>query len=84
MNPKLEYIEDLVTNNFYDSDKPCLSFSFTNNLVVIKYSNDVLIVPPKEVASEAQRRIIEILFPYGLRVHKDYIIKTDVKWKKLQ
>jgi|LakMenEpi03Aug12_release.lakeMendotaPanAssembly.Ray.scaffolds.fasta_scaffold1386010_1 hypothetical protein len=82
VNPKLEYIEDLVMSVFSERAQKRFSFTLTeNNLIIIKYKIDSITTSPSLWKQTLERTIVEKLFTYGLRVHEDYKIETDIKYE---
>ena len=80
--PKLEYIEELVINSFSDDLKQTLNFTLNeNNVVIIKIEYETLFTMPSVWGEGMHRRIVETLYPFGLRVNEDYKIETDISWK---
>lgn len=82
MNPKLEYIEELVINSFSDDLKQTLNFRLNeNNVVIIKIEYETLFTMPSVWGQFIRRRIVETLYSFGMRVNEDYIVETDISWK---
>ena len=82
MNPKLEYIEELVRNNISDELKHTLNFTLNeNNVVLINVKYETLDMVPSLWGQFIRRRIVETLYSFGLRVNEDYIVETDISWK---
>ena len=80
--PKLEYIEELVINSFSDDLKQTLNFRLNeNNVVIIKIEYETLFTMPSVWGEGMHRRIVETLYPFGMRVNEDYKIETDITWK---
>ena len=80
--PKLEYIEELVINSFSDDLKQTLNFTLNeNNVVIIKIEYETLFTMPSVWGEGVHRRIVETLYPFGMRVNEDYKIETDITWK---
>ncbi len=82
MNPKLEYIEELVRNNISDELKHTLNFTLNeNNVVLINVKYETLDMVPSVWGQIIRRRIVETLYSFGMRVNEDYKIETDISWK---
>ena len=82
VNPKLEYIKDLVKNNISDELKKTLNFTLNeNNVVVIKVKYETLDMVPSLWGQIIRRRIVEILYSFGMRVDEDYKIETEISWR---
>ena len=82
MNPKLEYIEELVINNISDDLKHTLNFTLNeNNVVMINVKYETLDMVPSLWGQVIRRRIVETLYSFGLRVNEDYEIETEISWK---
>lgn len=82
MNPKLEYIEDLVKNNISDELKKTLNFTLNeNNVVVINVKYKTLDMVPSLWGQIIRIRIVEILYSFGMRVDEDYKIETEISWR---
>lgn len=82
MNPKLEYIEELVRNNISDELKHTLNFTLNeNNVVLINVKYETLDMVPSVWGQIIRRRIVETLYSFGLRVNEDYKIETEISWK---
>lgn len=82
MNPKLEYIEELVRNNISDELKHTLNFTLNeNNVVLINVKYETLDMVPSLWGQFIRRRIVETLYSFGLRVNEDYKIETEISWK---
>lgn len=82
MNPKLEYIEELVRNNISDELKKTLNFTLNeNNVVLINVKYETLDMVPSLWGQFIRRRIVETLYSFGLRVNEDYKIETEISWK---
>ena len=82
MNPKLEYIEELVSNSFSDELKHTLNFTLNeNNVVLINVKYETLDMVPSVWGQIIRRRIVETLYTFGLRVNEDYKIETEISWK---
>jgi hypothetical protein len=82
MNPKLEYIEELVRNNISDELKHTLNFTLNeNNVVLINVKYETLDMVPSLWGQVIRRRIVETLYSFGLRVNEDYKIETEISWK---
>lgn len=82
MNPKLEYIEELVRNNISDELKHTLNFTLNeNNVVLINVKYETLDMVPSLWGQFIRRRIVETLYSFGLRVNEDYIVETEISWK---
>ena len=80
--PKLEYIEELVINSFSDDLKQTLNFTLNeNNVVIINIEYETLFTMPSVWGEGMHRRIVETLYPFGMRVNEDYKIETDKSWK---
>ena len=80
--PKLEYIEELVSNSFSDELKHTLNFTLNeNNVVLINVKYETLDMVPSLWGQFIRRRIVETLYSFGLRVNEDYIVETDISWK---
>jgi len=80
--PKLEYIEELVSNSFSDDLKQTLNFRLNeNNVVIIKIEYETLFTMPSVWGESMHRRIVETLYSFGMRVNEDYIVETDISWK---
>ena len=83
MNPKLEYIEELVSNSLNGDLKQTLNFRLNeNNVVIIKIEYETLFTMPSVWGEGMHRRIVETLYSFGMRVNEDYKIETDITWKK--
>jgi hypothetical protein len=83
VNPKLEYIEDLVRNSFSEDIKKTLTLNFKlnkNNVVVINVKYNTLTIIPSLWEVTIHRRIVEKLYSFGIRVNEDYKIETDISW----
>ena len=85
MNPKLEYIKDLVKNNISDELKKTLNFTLNeNNVVIINVKYETLDMVPSlwgQIIRRIRRRIVEILYSFGMRVDEDYKIETEISWR---
>jgi len=82
VNAKLEYIKELVTNSFSDDLKQTLNFTLNeNNVVIIKIEYETLFTMPSVWGEGMHRRIVETLYSFGMRVHEDYQIETEISWK---
>lgn len=82
MNPKLEYIEELVRNNISDELKKTLNFTLNeNNVVLINVKYETLNTVPSLWGQYIRRRIVETLYTFGMKVHEDYQINTEISWK---
>ncbi len=82
MNPKLEYIEELVRNNISDELKHTLNFTLNeNNVVLINVKYETLDMVPSLWGQFIRRRIVETLYSFGLRVNEDYKVETEISWK---
>jgi hypothetical protein len=82
MNPKLEYIEELVRNNISDELKHTLNFTLNeNNVVLINVKYETLDMVPSVWGQIIRRRIVETLYSFGMRVNEDYKIETEISWK---
>ena len=82
VNPKLEYIEDLVKNNISDELKKTLNFTLNeNNVVLINVKYETLDMVPSLWGQFIRRRIVETLHTFGMKVHEDYEIETETSWK---
>ena len=82
MNPKLEYIKELVINNISDELKQTLNFTLNeNNVVLINVKYETLDMVPSLWGQFIRRRIVETLYPFGMRVNEDYKIETEISWK---
>ncbi len=82
MNPKLEYIEELVRNNISDELKHTLNFTLNeNNVVLINVKYETLDMVPSLFGQFIRRRIVETLYSFGLRVNEDYKVETEISWK---
>ena len=82
VNSKLEYIEELVKNNISDELKKTLNFTLNeNNVVVIKVKYETLDMVPSLWGQIIRRRIVEILYSFGMRVDEDYKIETEISWR---
>ena len=82
VNPKLEYIKDLVKNNISDELKKTLNFTLNeNNVVVIKVKYETLDMVPSLWGQIIRRRIVEILYSFGMRVDEDYKRETEISWR---
>ena len=82
VNPKLEYIEELVRNNIGDEFKKTLNFTLNeNNVVLINVKYETLDMVPSLWGQFIRRRIVEILYSFGMRVNEDYEIETEISWK---
>jgi len=80
--PKLEYIEELVSNSFSDELKHTLNFTLNeNNVVLINVKYETLDMVPSVWGQIIRRRIVETLYTFGLRVNEDYKIETEISWK---
>lgn len=80
--PKLEYIEELVSNSLNDGLKQTLNFRLNeNNVVIIKIEYETLFTMPSVWGESMHRRIVETLYSFGMRVNEDYIVETDISWK---
>jgi hypothetical protein len=76
VNAKLEYIKELVINNISDELKQTLNFTLNeNNVVMINVKYETLL------SAWMHRRIVETLYSFGMRVHEDYQIETEISWK---
>ena len=83
VNAKLEYIKELVINSFSDDLKQTLNFTLNeNNVVIIKIEYETLFTMPSICGEGMHRRIVETLYSFGMRVHEDYQIKTEISWKR--
>lgn len=82
MNPKLEYIKELVINNISDELKKTLNFTLNeNNVVMINVKYETLDMVPSLWGQYIRRRIVETLYTFGMKVHEDYQINTEISWK---
>lgn len=82
MNPKLEYIKELVINNISDELKKTLNFTLNeNNVVLINVKYETLGMVPGLLGQYIRGRIVETLYTFGMRVHEDYEINTETSWK---
>jgi hypothetical protein len=82
VNPKLEYIEELVRNNIGDEFKKTLNFTLNeNNVVLINVKYETLGMVPSLLGQYIRGRIVETLYTFGMRVHEDYEIETEISWK---
>lgn len=82
VNSKLEYIEELVKNNISDELKKTLNFTLNeNNVVVINVKYKTLDMVPSLWGQFIRRRIVEILYSFGMRVDEDYKIETEISWR---
>ena len=82
VNPKLEYIEELVRNNIGDEFKKTLNFTLNeNNVVLINVKYETLDMVPSLWGQFIRRRIVEILYSFGMRVNEDYKIETEISWR---
>ena len=82
MNPKLEYIEELVRNNISDELKHTLNFTLNeNNVVLINVKYETLDMVPSVWGQIIRRRIVETLYSFGMRVNEDYKKETEISWK---
>ena len=79
VNPKLEYIKDLVKNNISDELKKTLNFTLNeNNVVIINVKYETLDMVPSLWGQIIRRRIVEILYSFGMRVNEDYKIENEL------
>jgi len=82
VNPKLEYIKELVINNISDELKKTLNFTLNeNNVVMINVKYETLDMVPSLWGQFIRRRIVETLYTFGMKVHEDYQIETEISWK---
>jgi len=82
VNPKLEYIKELVINNISDELKQTLNFTLNeNNVVLINVKYETLDMVPSLWGQYIRRRIVETLYTFGMRVDEDYKIETEISWK---
>ncbi len=82
--PKLEYIEELVSNSFSDDLKQTLNFTLNeNNVVIIKIEYETLFTMPSVWGESMHRSIVETLYSFGMRVNEDYKIETEISWKSI-
>jgi hypothetical protein len=82
VNPKLEYIEELVRNNIGDEFKKTLNFTLNeNNVVLINVKYETLGMVPGLLGQYIRGRIVETLYTFGMRVNEDYEIETEISWK---
>ena len=82
VNPKLEYIKELVINNISDELKKTLNFTLNeNNVVLINVKYETLDMVPSLWGQYIRRIIVETLYSFGMRVHEDYQINTEISWK---
>ena len=80
VNPKLEYIKDLVKNNISDELKKTLNFTLNeNNVVIINVKYETLDMVPSLWGQIIRRRIVEILYSFGMRVNEDYEDLSKIK-----
>jgi hypothetical protein len=82
VNPKLEYIEELVRNNIGDEFKKTLNFTLNeNNIVLINVKYETFGMVPGLLGQYIRGRIVETLYTFGMRVNEDYEIETEISWK---
>jgi len=82
VNAKLEYIKELVINNISDELKQTLNFTLNeNNVVLINVKYETLDMDHSLWGEGMHRRIVETLYSFGMRVHEDYQIETEISWK---
>lgn len=82
VNPKLEYIEDIVRSNFSSDFQECIKLTPNeNNLIIIEVKYESNSLPASMCTHMIHERIVDGLFPYGMRVNEDYKVKTDITWK---
>jgi hypothetical protein len=52
-----------------------------NNVVLINVKYETLDMVPSVWGQIIRRRIVETLYSFGMKVHEDYQINTEISWK---
>ena len=82
MNVKLDYFEDIVRSRFSNDFQDSINFTINeNNLVIIEVKHESKTVPSTMLKIIIHEKIVDGLFPYGMKVNEDYKIDTKITWK---